>query len=150
MRLSATVEAVEQGKVVLSADHDIGVTLRLCEDSARVFEMSLGKPGAVSVTIDVEEERTPVNVLQAMWASYSKAALDAEVAYFSLADEVQAHLAAEHRDDMVDAVDAIRGELSAMLAGNHTRFDWPQWIHADYEARLRGDRPMAAGPKETP
>jgi hypothetical protein len=145
------VEAVEQGKVVLSADHDIGVTLRLCEDSARVFEMSLGKPGAVSVTIDVEEERTPVNVLRAMWSAYSQTALDAEVDYFSIVnDDVQAHLAAEHRDEMADAADAVRGELSAMLAGNHTRFDWPQWIHADYEARLRGERPLNAPPMETP
>jgi hypothetical protein len=95
-----------------------------------------------------ETERTPVNVLRAMWHAYSKTALDAEVAYFSLANDVQAHLAAEHRDEMVDAVDAVRGELSAMLAGNHTRFDWPQWIHADYEARLRGERPMGASPLE--
>jgi len=92
-------------------------------------------------------ERTPEVVLRAMLRAYEAAALEAEIAYFSTDDDDR--WADVRRKDVTRWCEDVRGELAAMIADNHQRFDWPQCVHLDYEARLRGERPLDAPPMET-
>jgi len=94
-------------------------------------------------------ERTPEKVLQAMLQVYVDAATDAEVLYLTTSSgSVTEANAAEERDMFWNAAESIRGELSWLKAyGSLSDFlEWPKWVDDDYQARLRGDRPLYAVP----
>lgn len=94
-------------------------------------------------------ERTPETVLRAMLQAYVDAATDAEVRYFTAdCGSVTEANTDKDRDMFWNAAESIRGELSWLKAyGSLSDFlEWPKWVDDDYQARLRGDRPIDAVP----
>ena len=93
-------------------------------------------------------ERTPETVLRAMLHAYVDAATDAEVRFFTTDFGPDEANAGEDRDMFWNAAESIRGELAWLKAyGSLSDFlEWPKWVDDDYQARLRGDRPIDAVP----
>jgi hypothetical protein len=93
-------------------------------------------------------ERTPETVLRAMLKSYEKAALEAAIAAWRGDDT--AFVAHQRQADRLTALALdIRAALAMLIAGRLGALaPWLGRGVADYEARLRGDRPLDAPPGE--
>lgn len=101
-----------------------------------------------------EPERTPAVVLRAMLAAYETAALGAVIAFYQAPKDVPEERKARERMSLIDRLcSAVRRETGAAVAGwTDIDFDCDRLVArellADYEARLRGDRPLGAPPPE--
>lgn len=96
-------------------------------------------------------ERTPEVVLRAMLRAYTDAGLAAEAGYFAADDSTAEEADAASRMTMIDGgIDIVRERLARLLSRPDDLNDMGMVITADYEARLRGDRPLDAPPMEVP
>jgi hypothetical protein len=96
-----------------------------------------------------EAERTPEVVLRAMLRAYEAAALEAMIEHHRAPpdspEERKAHTRARrlHRDAL-----GLRVEIAGLVCGFPMSADWDDASRTDYEARLRGERPLDAPPAE--
>jgi hypothetical protein len=103
-------------------------------------------------------ERTPETVLRAMLRAYEKATHDACVLYFKTTDPREERTWQDRARQLHRQCEVIRRESAAVCAGHQAPVGFdapgelavqPTRILADYEARLRGVRPLDAPPSET-
>lgn len=101
-------------------------------------------------------DRTPEVVLRAMLRAYEAATFDACLAYFRAEDSGSHEERARHERArfLHRQCDVIRREAAGVAAGYPDPVDFDaagetsERLMADYEARLRGDRPLDAPPME--
>lgn len=99
------------------------------------------------LSAEMPAERTPETVLRAMLASYEKAALEAEIAYYvAIPDSEEEREQDQRREVLADDVHTLRKAIAIVLSEAH-RLALPTRLRRDFEARLRGDRPLDAPPE---
>jgi hypothetical protein len=135
---TALASLQEKARLVLGSDWNVG--------PGTWGEAVLGQLRAEVEGAPVE--RTPEVVLRAMLRAYEPVALEAEEASLrSSKDDDEAHRLAWLAGCAIDDVTNLRSSLARL------RVKWweprlPTRLAADYEARLRGDRPLDAPPGE--
>lgn len=148
----ATVEMVNgQGVTCLSAEGISVAIYPASPEDARPFARVLGKRGAVTIRIDVEPaERTPEVVLRAMLAAHEAAALEIRNQWRRTAGGTPENSAAERRMKQLDHDVVYLRDLTSSEIVQPTMDPYIDraWVRSDYEARLRGERPLSAPPPE--
>ena len=159
--IAALGESLAARAALLAAAHDAQVALKAFEDVMAEHEDAdigegLARP-LIAIRARLEGtadfmagrlppvDRTPEVVLRAMLRAYEARAEAAHVADIRATCPALRHA----RNRAQRANDVLHAMLYWHMAGKDLEWDDPT-LSADYEARLRGDRPLDAPPPEVP